>query len=424
MIDVSSLLGAFFGAAPVATLATVFIFDVPRDLLALAGVAFGRARKPRPVAEENLIAESGGDVTVIVASLNDPEGVLVSLDSLRSQQLKPARIIVFSDGSTDHSMPVLSALQRRGDIDMVVFNNARLGRAAAGNVALQYVETEFVLFIDCDTRLDPEAIKALRRRMLARPQAAACSGNIGVSNHKESLWAGLQQLEYMISIDFGREFSDTLGAVACCSGALTMYRSTMLSDAGGFSSGSGEDLATTLRLRRMGHEVHFEADAWAQTAVPSTLSGLIGQRLRWDRDAFRIQIVQFHQLRKQRGNESLANTIQRYDFILFTFLPTLMMPLFLPILTRVPSDVLPSFLAGGYIFLVLLAAVILAPVFIGYRGQVSVFQLMLLPIFPLYQGIFMKIVRLYAYLSEAIFHASAHDGYVPARLRRRFERKQ
>ncbi|MDR9454030.1 MAG: hypothetical protein RI542_08895, partial [Wenzhouxiangella sp.] len=147
-------------------------------------------------------------------------------------------------------------------------------------------------------------------------------------------------------------------------------------------------------------------------------------RLRWDRDAFRIQIVQFHQLRKQRGNESLANTIQRYDFILFTFLPTLMMPLFLPILTRVPSDVLPSFLAGGYIFLVLLAAVILAPVFIGYRGQVSVFQLMLLPIFPLYQGIFMKIVRLYAYLSEAIFHASAHDGYVPARLRRRFEGKQ
>jgi len=423
MFDVPYLLGVFFGAAPLATLATVFIFDVPRDLLALAGVALARGRKLGKRQGETLTAGHDGDVTVIIASLNDPEGVLLSLESLRAQDLPPARVIVFSDGSTDCSVAVLSTLQRRGEIDLVVVNDFRLGRAAAGNVALRYVETEFVLFIDSDTRLEPGAIAALRRRLLTRPEAAVCSGNISVSNHKDSIWAGLQQLEYMISIDFGREFSDTLGAVACCSGALSMYRSTMLQDAGGFSSGSGEDLATTLRLRRMGYEVHFEADAWARTAVPSTLSGLIDQRLRWDRDAFRIQVVQFHQFRKQGANEPLANSIQRYDFVLFTFLPTLMMPLFLPILTHVPADLLPSFLAGGYVFLMLLAALILAPVFIGYRGQVSVFQLLLLPIFPLYQGIFMKGVRLYAYFSEAIFHASARDRYVPARVRQRLNGK-
>lgn len=423
MDSVVVVLAAFLGASPFATLATVFIFDVPRDLMALTSLGLSRLRK-HP-SNRGLVVNNGqrSQVTVVIASLNDAEGVIVSLASLRAQTTPPDRVIVFSDGSTDASPAVLSVLEARGDIDTLIINDRRMGRAAAGNIALQYVETDFVLFIDCDTRVDEGAIGALRSRLLDRPAAAACSGNIAVSNQKASLWTGLQQLEYMVAIDFGREFADTFGAVACCSGAMTMYRTSIFAGSGGFSSGSGEDLATTLRLRRAGHAVHFEADAWAYTSVPETLSGLIRQRLRWDRDAFRIQVLQFGQFTKQAPGESLSNTLQRYDYILFTFFPTLMMPLLIPILAGIPSAERPAFVAGGYLFLVMLAAVILAPVLIAYRGQVSFFQVLLLPLIPLYQGVLMKGVRLYAYLSEAIWHASANDGYLPARIRKRLNTK-
>ncbi len=421
MGEIVHWLAVFLGASPLATVATVFIFDIPRDLLSITGLGLSRLRRSVRETPSGLVSAQSGisDVTVVIPSFNNAEGVLVSLASLRRQRLSPERVIVVCDGSTDRSVAVLSALRDRGDIDMLVVNDRRMGRATAGNIALQYVQSDYVLFIDCDTRLDPEAIAALRARMADRPATAACSGNIMVANHAASLWTGLQQLEYMTAIDFGREFADTFGAVACCSGALTLYRTATFAATGGFSSGSGEDLATTLRLRRAGHEVHFEAAAWAYTNAPETLPGLIRQRLRWDRDAFRIQILQFHQLRKQGAGEPLANTLQRYDYVLFTLVPTLLMPLFLPILTRVPGEQLPAFLAGGYLFLVMIAAITLAPVLIGYRGPVPIFQVLLLPVFPFYQGILMKLVRLYAYLSEAIGHASVHDGYLPARVRQR-----
>ena len=416
--DVLVLLGVFFGASPLATIATVFIFDIPRDLTALISLGLSRLSGASGSTEQLPSTDEESDVTVIIASLDDVEGVLVSLASLRVQEVKPDRVIVFSDGSHDTSVAVLSELKRRGDIDMVLINDLRMGRAVAGNQALRYVQSRFVLYMDCDTRLDPSAIKALRQRLMDRPECAVCSGNIAISNHRASIWTGLQQLEYMIAIDFGREFADTLGAIACCSGAMSMYCTKRFREIGGFSSGSGEDLSATLRLRRAGYEAHFEAHAWAYTKAPETLSQLVSQRLRWDRDAFRIQLVQFRQAFKQSADESLSNTLQRYDYLLFTFLPTMMMPLFVPVLMRIPDAQLPAFIAGGYIFLVLLSTAILSPVFLSYRGRVSGYQILLLPIFPLYQGIVMKGVRLFAYLSEAIWHATSHDGFVPARIRK------
>lgn len=417
MHEITALLTAFLGASPAATAATVFIFDIPRDLLSLAGLALGRRHKGPPPSTE----VPPGQITLVIPVLNDAEGLLVSLQSIRRQRHRPAQIIVVSDGSTDITNAVLTALHQRGEIDRLIINDRRLGRGVSGNVALHFVTTEFVMFIDCDTKLAADALEALQARLMDRPEAGACSGNIAINNHRASLWTALQQLEYMVAIDFGREFADNFSAMACCSGALSMFRTEHLRHIGGFSPGSGEDLGTTLRFRRAGYEVHFEADAWAYTNAPVSLRALIQQRLRWDRDAFRLQILQYRQWKKQSVTESLGNTLQRYDYILFTLLPTLMMPFLLPIIASVPAAQRPAFIGGGYMFLVGVAVFTLAPAFIAYRGRTPVFLLLLLPIYPAYQGIMMKAVRLYAYLSEAVGHASRGDHYVPARIRARLD---
>lgn len=417
MHEITALLAAFLGASPAATAITVFVFDIPRDLLSLTGLALSHRRdNANPVDDV-----CANQVTLVIPVVNDAEGVLVSLQSIRRQQSPPAQIIVVSDGSTDNTTAVLTNLHARGEIDRLIINDRRLGRGVAGNVALQFIQTEFVMFIDCDTRLAPTALAALQRRLVERPDAGACSGNIAINNHRASLWTALQQLEYMVAIDFGREFADNFNAMACCSGALSMYRTRLLQAIGGFSPGSGEDLGTTLRFRRAGFEVHFEAGAWAYTNAPVSLAALIRQRLRWDRDAFRLQILQYRQWKKQSARERLGNTLQRYDYLVFTFLPTIMLPFLLPIIASVPSTQRPAFLAGGYLFLVAVAVFTLAPAFIAYRGRTTGFLLLLLPIYPAYQGVMMKAVRLYAYLTEAVGHASRGDPYVPARIRARLD---
>jgi|GEM_PF-6091600 hypothetical protein len=45
MDSVVVVLAAFLGASPFATLATVFIFDVPRDLMALTSLGLSRLRR-------------------------------------------------------------------------------------------------------------------------------------------------------------------------------------------------------------------------------------------------------------------------------------------------------------------------------------------------------------------------------------------
>ena len=418
MNEVLAVFGAFLGASPVAAAATVFIFDVPRDLLSLTSLAIGRYRQQEPPDTDQRKTQ----ITFVIPVHNDAEGLLVTLRSIKHQKSVRHEVIVISDGSTDKTNAVATALKEQGAIDRLIINDQRLGRGVSGNVALHFVKTEFVMFVDCDTQVASDAPEALHSRLESRPHAGVCSGNIAVANHHNSLWTALQQLEYMVAIDFGREFADTFNAITCCSGALSMFRTQHLRHLGGYSPGSGEDLGTTLRFRRAGYEVHFEAKAWAYSHAPETLAALTRQRLRWDRDAFRLQILQYRQWKKQSANETLANSLQRYDYILFTLLPTLMMPFLLPIIASVPAEQRLAVVGGGYAFLVCISILILAPAFMAYRGHSSAFLMLVLPIYPAYQGIFLKAIRLYAYLSEAIGHASKHDHFVPARIRANLEK--
>jgi len=390
----------------------VFVFDVPRDLLSFLSIAIERGLqrlwyRPPPAT---------ADIAVVIPALNPGAAILKTLEDVRRQTIKPRQVIVIDDGSTDESAAILAAAEARGLVDIAIFNDQRMGVSAACNKALHFVRTEFVLFLDSDTELEPDACAHLVDK-LKKPDAGAVSGNIGIRNARASLWTAIQQIEYMIAIDFGRAFLDKFNAIACCSGAMTMFRTAALRGIGGYNVGSGQDLDVTLRLRRAGYRARFASRAWAFTEAPETFEGLLRQRLRWERDALRIHVFQHHQFRRSGRTESLGNTIQRYDFINFTFFPTVFLPLLPLALAQLPAGEVGGFLLGGYLLLVFMTFLNLAVVFSAHRRPVDPFVLLLLPIFPFYQGTLMKGVRLYAYLSETIWHASRHDRFVPARIR-------
>jgi hypothetical protein len=81
-------------------------------------------------------------------------------------------------------------------------------------------------------------------------------------------------------------------------------------------------------------------------------------------------------------------------------------------------DQLRTFLLGTYLLLISLAFLNMTFAALMHRGRVYLFSLLLLPVLPFYFGVFLKTVRLYAYISETLWRASRLDDFVPARVRK------
>lgn len=390
----------------------VLVFEVPRYTLSLVSLAVLCAGRGFPKGE----GTEDAAISVIIPAFNGASGLLRTLESLRRQTLLPREIIVVDDGSTDETRALAEEAQAAGALDMVIHHGTRCGRSPAVNAGARFARGDLLLALDPDTVLAPAALARLATAFRDTEVAAACC-NLRVSNEKANLWTAFQSLEYLMSISAGKSFLNLLGAISCCSGACSMYRRDVFLERGGLDVGPGEDLEFTLRLRRFGHRVRFVPEAWAETAVPETAISLVRQRLRWDRDALRIRLIQYGEGRPFRF-ESLSDTLQRLDFIVFDLVPTLSFPFYLVYCVLLFGLDTPLFLAGIYVFLLAIAMFNTALANLLFNRSPSFFSLLIAPAFPFYQGIAMKVVRFVAYTSELLFSASRYDDYVPPRVRR------
>jgi cellulose synthase/poly-beta-1,6-N-acetylglucosamine synthase-like glycosyltransferase len=389
------------------------IFDIPRYTFSLLSLSLlGLTRRPRK--DDALVRAS---VTVIVPTFNGGSGLGVSIASLRQQTLQPLEIIVVDDGSTDETRATAERARALGLVDTVICHGTRCGRSAAINAAARFATGDLLLTVDADTIFEPTAVARLASAF-NDPRVAGASCNIAISNDRHSLWTGLQSIEYLMSISAGRTILDIVGAIACLSGACSMYRRDVFVRQGGLDVGPGEDLEFSLRLRRLGYLVRFVPEAWAETAGPVGGIGLLRQRARWDRDALRIRFMMYGELRFFHRLERLPDTLQRLDFILFDLVPTLSLPFYLVYLVALFGADAVLFLAAIYILLLWISLFNLALAFVLFNRSSGLFGLGASLIFPFYQGVYLKCARFFSYSSEILFATSRHDDFVPPRVRR------
>ncbi len=93
------------------------------------------------------------------------------IESVRAQTLAPAQIVVVDDGSDDpETVDALARLE--GDPDITVLRQpANLGPSAARNRALAELRTSYVLPIDADDQLLPDALERMVAQLEAAPEA-------------------------------------------------------------------------------------------------------------------------------------------------------------------------------------------------------------------------------------------------------------
>jgi cellulose synthase/poly-beta-1,6-N-acetylglucosamine synthase-like glycosyltransferase len=392
---------------------SLLIFDIPRYTLSLLSLAlFGVWKR------SDRVPAGDASVSVIIPTFNGGSGLGPTIASLHRQTLRPVEIIVVDDGSTDETRAVAERGRALGLVDMVICHGTRCGRSAAINAAARFAGGDLLLTVDADTVFEPTAVARLAAAF-RDPRVAGASCNIAISNEGDSLWTGLQSVEYLMSISAGRSILDVVDAIACLSGACSMYRRDVFVRQGGLDVGPGEDLEYSLRLRRLGYLIRFVPDAWAQTAGPTSAISLLRQRARWDRDALRIRFMMYGELSFFHRLERLPDTLQRLDFIVFDLVPTLSLPFYLVYIVLLFGTADAAlFLAAVYVVLLWISIFNMALAFAMFNRTIGFFALGASLIFPLYQGVYLKCARFFSYSAEIMFAASRYDDFVPPRVRR------
>ncbi len=88
---------------------------------------------------------------VILATYNGERYVRTQVESILAQSVKPSRIIIRDDGSTDKTIAILQALKKESDVDIEIISDGfNLGYIKNFEKLSEYVEAEFVFFSDQD----------------------------------------------------------------------------------------------------------------------------------------------------------------------------------------------------------------------------------------------------------------------------------
>ncbi len=238
-----------------------------------------RAHHDRPTGPRAL--------TVLVPAYNEAASVGATVRSLLRQTVRPSRIIVIDDCSTDGTGEVARAAGAA-----VIRPERNTGsKAGAQNVGLASVETELTMALDADTVLADDAIERLLPAFDDENVAAACG--LVLPQRVKTVWERGRYVEYMLSFGFFKRVQDSFDKPLISSGCFSMYRTDRLRELDGWSTRTlAEDMDLTWSMYRLGHKVRFLPEAVSYPIEPHDLRFLGKQLRRWSHGF--VQNVQLH----------------------------------------------------------------------------------------------------------------------------------
>ncbi len=390
----------------------VVIFEVPRYFLLFIAAVISGMQNRSYVTREPVQHR----VSMVIAGHNEADAVEACVLGLRQQSRLPDEIILVSDGSTDDMPARMQNLLRRGWIDEAHHTDLRAGKSAATNLACRHATGDILVNIDLDCSFDRHAIRNVIRPF-ADPEIGAVSGNIQVDKPMATLVTAFQAIEYLISIALGKRAAAMTDHVVCVSGAFGAFRQTALSGVGGLDVGGGEDLDCTLRLRKSGWKIGFAEDAIAYTQPPATVSALVRQRFRWERDALRLRYRKHGAYMNPFSRQFIFHEfLHEVEFAFFNIVAALAMPFYLIWLFVTYGDLAMVILVAAYVALIVLDCLTFCMAAIASPLSRNLALLPYVPGYSLFYGMFMRTVRLAAYMQEWLFDASSNDPYVPKKV--------
>jgi hyaluronan synthase len=210
------------------------------------------------------------------------------------------QVIVIDDGSTNGVQAHLAQLAEELPIVVHYFPENRGKREALHVATTQLLDDDvrFVVTIDSDTILDPEALVRVVEPLL-EPSIGASTGNVLLLNEKQNLLTRMIGTYYWVGLNIYKQAQSVIRSVVCCSGCLAAYEASLLREVidefqqqrflGEQCTHSEDRHLTNLVLKR-GYDVVYVAEAVSYTETPATVAGFLRQQRRWKRGYVRESI--------------------------------------------------------------------------------------------------------------------------------------
>lgn len=365
-------------------------------------------------------------VSCLLLCYSEGENVIPAIRSLAGQVYDGViEIIVLVDGAVQNRHTMEAAQSTAKEISrmarrklVLVPKVQRGGRVSSENLGLALAKGEIIMALDGDTSFDNDMV-AKSVRHFADPSIVAVSGALRLRNAMKNLVTRFQGLEYLISIHAGRTGLSTYNLVNNVSGAFGVFRTSILRQIGGWSSGTAEDLDLTMRLNsyfaRYPIRVVFEPLAVGHTDGPDTWVNLAKQRMRWDGDLVYVYLRK-HLASFDSRQMGWAGLIYRaWTGMMFTiFTPLLIYGYIILVLFVYPAYVALSIAAMLLIFYSIVATFFYGAflLLISERPSLDLKYLPLIPIFGFYT-MFLRIVNAIAVIWNFADRAHLDSAMAP-----------
>ncbi len=232
-------------------------------------------------------------VTVIVPLYNEGESIYHTLMSIAASDYPQERlqIMAVDDCSGDDSYQWALAAAAKNSRISVIRNSHNMGKRLSIAAAVQRAQSEFIVSVDSDVMVEPDAIGKLLAAFTT-PDIAAVGGRVHVINCHVNWLTKMQTIKYFIGYEYLKNLENAFSSVMCLSGCLTAYRRHVLLELEptllnrslfNIPIKYGEDRFLTRQIIKLGYKTKLIVDAHCFTKAPTTIGNYFSQQLRWRR---------------------------------------------------------------------------------------------------------------------------------------------
>ncbi|CAN7291326.1 glycosyltransferase [Rhizobium sp. LjRoot254] len=217
-------------------------------------------------------SESAGTVAVAIACYNHGRFLAEAIESVLAQTCPASEIIVVDDGSADETEVVAKNYST-----VTYVWQANQGLSSARNTGLRHARSDYILFLDADDLLFPNAIADSRACLEANPTAAFVSGGHQMIDAK-----GVELTRIPTRLD-RKGYAGLLAGNHIAMHATVLYRRRLLLDAGGFDESlrACEDYDVYLRLSRQYPIAAYDSISTKYRRHESNMTGNPAHMLRY-----------------------------------------------------------------------------------------------------------------------------------------------
>lgn len=216
-------------------------------------------------------------VSLLIPSYNSGHTIFRCIESCKKLRYEgELSISVIDDGSTDGSYEKLMKMQGI----QVLRKQKNEGKAAALNSGILQSTADLICCVDSDTYPREDALTHAVRYFQDKKVGAVVLfiNTTAPKNFVQSI----QEIEYWISFGFFFKTVASIDSLYVTPGPMALYRRQVFQELGGFDEKNlTEDMEIALRMQRHGWKIRTCHTSVVMTEVPSSISALYRQRLRW-----------------------------------------------------------------------------------------------------------------------------------------------